>query len=147
LDNKLEFPDKLSIGEDLIFMYRAHAYNPLISVLNRPIYNYYNRIDSASKGLKTLKVIKSRLEYMRQTKEYQKMPRHIQLWIDDSFVGTIFLCIANLRRHKIPLSEGIEDIYNIYTTMFKYNPTELENCRNFQGVKEFLINIGFNQPL
>ena len=145
--NDLEFPDKISIGEDLIFMFRTFAYNPLISVLNKPIYDYYNRVDSASKGLKTLAILKERISYMQQTKEYQRSPRYIQMYIDDGFVGTIFLCIANLQRHGVPLSEEIDKIYNVYATMFKYNQQELKSARNYQKLKSLLQQMGINVPL
>ena len=148
MDNKLEFPDKVSIGEDLIFMFRIYAaYNPLISVLNTPVYDYYNRVDSASKGLKTLNVILSRIVYMHKTPEYQNAPRYRQMYIDDSFIGTIFLCIANLQRHGIPLEQEIDKIYNVYKVMFKYNQEELRSARNYQKIKVYLKQIGLNQPL
>lgn len=145
--NNVKFPDGLSIGEDLIFTFRLYAYNPLLSVLNRPIYDYYNRVSSASKGLKTLNILKSRIEYMHRTKEYQKYPRYAQLWIDDSFIGAIFLCIANLERHGIPLAQEIDKIYDIYTTMFKYNQQELKSARNYQRLKTYFKQIGLNRLL
>ncbi len=145
--NNIEFPDKLSIGEDLIFMFRAHAYNPLISVLNKPVYNYYNHVSSASKGLKTLKILKPRIDYMRHTTEYQNSPRYIQMLIDDSFVGALFLGIANLQRHNIPISQEIDKIYTTYATMFKYNQQELKSARKYQQLKAFLQQLGLNRPL
>ena len=145
--NNVKFPDGLSIGEDLIFTFRLYAYNPLMSVLNKPIYNYYNRVSSASKGLKTLNILKSRIEYMQQTTEYKKYPGYAQLWIDDSFIGAIFLCIANLERHGIPLAQELDKIYDIYATMFKYNQAELKSARNYQKLKNLFQQIGLNRPL
>lgn len=143
----LEFPDKISIGEDLIFMFRVYAHNPFISVLNKPLYNYYNRVDSASKGLKTLNVLLSRIEYLHQTAEYQNSPRYIQMYMDDNFISTIFVCIANLQRHGIPLSEEIDKIYNIYAVMFKYNQQELKSAHKYQSLKKYLQQTEFNLPL
>ncbi len=147
INNGLEFPNKIDVAEDLIFLFRAYAYNPLISSINNPIYDYYNRVSSASKGLKTLAILKERINYMRQTKEYQRSPRYIQMYIDDNFVGVTFLCIANLQRHGVPLSEEIDKIYNVYATMFKYNQQELKSARNYQKLKSLLQQMGINVPL
>ena len=131
----------------MIFLFRSYAYNPLISVINNPVYNYYNRTGSVSKGLTTLNILQKRIDYIRQTAEYKKMPRHAQLWIDDNFVGIIFVGIANLQRHGISFLGEIDKIYNIYTTMFKYNQQELKSARNYQKLKSLFQQIGLNRPL
>lgn len=146
-ENKLHFPSGKDIMEDLIFMYRSYAHNPRISILYEPIYNYYNRVDSASKSVATLNVLEDRMSYMRQTQEYKNTSRQIQMYIDDSFLGTLFISIANLQRHGLPLSTGIEKIYRAYKLMNKYNPEELKNSRNYTKLKALLQKRGVNLPL
>ena len=146
-DNNLQFSNEIKTTEDLIFMYKALAYNPLISVLNQPVYNYHNRTDSTAKGLSLLNNLLSNINYIRQTAEYQKYPRYIQIWIDDSFLALLFVCIANLQRHGIPVSQEIDKIYNIYITMFKYNQQELKSARNYQKLKAYFQQMGLNRPL
>lgn len=143
----LSFPDRMDIMEDLIFMYRAYAYNPYISVVAKPIYNYYNRVDSESKTLKTLDVWEDRLVYLRQTSEYKSSPRQAQMWMNDSYLAMIFVGIANLQRHKIPFEKGLDKIYSAYKSMQNYNAEELKSCRNYIRLKEFLQKNGFNLPL
>ena len=147
MSNNVKFPNNMTNGEDLIFTFKAYTNNPLISVINKPIYNYYNRVSSASKGLETLNVIHHRINYLRQLKEYKSAPRHIQMYVDDEFVGIIFVCIANLQRHGLSLSDGINEIYNIMETMNKYNSQELKTTRNYQKIKLYLQQVGFNLPL
>lgn len=146
-DKDIMFADKVDVAEDLIFLFRAYAHNPLVSVLNRPIYDYYNRVSSASKGLKTLNILQARINHIQQTTEYKNAPRHTQMHIDDSFVGILFLCIANLERHGVPLTQEIDKIYNIYATMFKYNQQELKSARNYQKLKTYFQQMGLNLPL
>ncbi len=144
---QLRFPDGMDNMEDLIFMYRAYAYNPRVSILSEPIYNYYNRIDSESKSMSTLNVLEARSAYMRQTPEYQNSPRRTQIYIDDCFLGTLFVSIANLDRHGIPLSKGIDKIYKAYKSMHRYNSEELKSCRYYQKLKKFLSQRAVNLPL
>lgn len=145
--NNIFFPSGNDIMEDLIFMYRSYAHNPRISILYEPIYNYYNRVDSESKSVKTLKVLKDRMAYMWQTQEYKEASRRTQMYIDDSFLGTIFVSVANLRRHGIPLSAGLDEIRKAYRAMQRYNNEELKSCRNYNKLKELLLKSGFNLPL
>lgn len=145
--HKLQFPSGRDIMEDLIFMYRAYAHNPRISILAEPIYNYYNRVDSESKSMSMLNVLEDRLNYMRQTPEYKSQPRQTQIYIDDCFVGNLFVSIANLERRGLPLSVGIEKIYKVYNMMHQYNLEELKSCRNYQKLKEFLSVNKASQPL
>lgn len=145
--HKLQFPHGMSNMEDLIFMYRTYIYNPRISIVSEPIYNYYNRVDSESKSMSTLNALEARMLYMRKTPEYQKYPRRVQMYIDDSFLGGIFTGIANLQRHGLTLSVGIEQIYNAYKLMQKYNSEELKSCRYYTKLKEFLLKSNINLPL
>ena len=145
--HKLEFPEGMTNMEDLILMYRVYAYNPLVSVTTTPTYNYYNRVDSESKSMSTLNVLKERREYLHKTPEYKAYPRQTQKWIDDNFLSTIFVGIANLQRKKIPFAAGLDKIYDAYNYMLKYNSKELESCRYFGKLKSFLQNINPNQPL
>lgn len=145
--HKLQFPLGKDIMEDLIFMYRAYAYNPRISILLEPIYNYNNRVDSASKKLSVLNVLEDRLNYMRQTPEYKSQLRQTQIYIDDCFIGNLFLGIANLERRGLPLSIGIEKIYRVYNMMNRYNSEELKSCRHYQRLKKFLSADKLNPAL
>ena len=83
---KIQFPTGMDNMEDLIFMYRSYAYNPQVSVLSEPIYNYYNRVNSESKSMSTLNVLQDRTAFMQQTSEYQRQPRQVQMYIDDCFL-------------------------------------------------------------
>lgn len=145
--HELQFPSGMDNMEDLIFMYRAYIYNPLISIISQPIYNYYNRVDSESKSMSTLNALEARMKYMRQTSEYQKHPRLVQMYIDDSFIGGIFTGIANLRRHGLPFSAGIKQISGAYKLMQKYNSEELKSCRYYTRLKELLQKNNINLPL
>ena len=145
--HKMQFPSGMDNMEDLIFMYRAYAYNPRISVLAEPIYNYYNRIDSESKSMSTLNVLEERMAFMRQTPEYNQQPRSVQMYIDDCFLGTLCVSIANLQRRGLPLSVGMDKIYKAYTSMHKYNSEELKSCRYYMRLKTFLQQKGVNLPL
>ena len=144
---KLEFPQNMTNMEDLIFMYRVYAYNPFVSVTTAPIYNYYNRVDSESKSMSTLNVLKERKKYLHETAEYKSYPRQIQKWIDDNFLSTIFVGIANMQRKGIPLIAEIDKINDAYQSMLEYNSKELESCRYFGKLKKVLQNISPNQPL
>lgn len=146
-EHKLEFPQGMDIMEDTVLMFRAYMYNPLISVLTTPIYNYQNRVDSESKSLKALNVWRDRLLFLQQTNEYKSAPRQIQMWMNDSYLSLIFVGIANLQRHKIPLEKGIDKIYQAYKSMQNYNTEELKSCRNYTKLREFLRKSGLNLPL
>ncbi len=146
-EHKLNFPQGVDIMEDTVLMFRAYTYNPLISVLTTPIYNYQNRVDSESKTLKALNVWQDRLNYLHQTNEYKNAPRQVQMWMNDSYLSLIFVGIANLQRHKVPLFEGKDKIYQAYKSMQNYNAEELKSCRNYIKLKEFLRKSGFNLPL
>jgi glycosyltransferase EpsH len=147
INNNVKFPDNMTNGEDIIFTFKLYTHNPYISVSNKAIYNYYNRVSSASKGLETLNIIRKRINYLRTLTEYKNSPRYIQMYIDDGFVGIIMVCIANLQRHGVPLSDGLPEIYKIMETMYKYSQQELKSARNYQKIKSYLQQIGLNQPL
>lgn len=145
--NSLEFPDKINKGEDIIFMLQVYAHNPLISILNIPIYNHYNRTEDIQKSLSNIATIQDSIDYMHQSAEYQKSSRYIQIQMDDVFIAIIFKCMIDLEKHNALTSNKIEEIYSIYATMLKYNQYELKSARNYQKTKSYLQQIGFNQPL
>ena len=78
---KITFLTKLAVAEDFVFIYQSFFYNPYISVLTVPLYNYHNSIHSVSKSAQMLSKSRESLSVMEKTDEFIKSPRRIQLLI------------------------------------------------------------------
>lgn len=61
IDNGIEFPSNISYGEDLALVYTLAMYNPTFTIINKPLYYYYQRSDSLDNNVsqKTLEIIKA----------------------------------------------------------------------------------------
>lgn len=141
------FPKGITCNEDAIFTFRAFLNNPLISVLTDPLHNYRNRTDSISKSENIIKEAPKSFRMMQNTSEFQQANRRTQMLITDSWLFLINLGIANLQRHHLSPESGVEEFYNAYKYMQKYNKEELKSCRNYIKLKDFLQKSGFNLPL
>lgn len=145
--HNITFPEGINIAEDMIFIYKVFAHNPLISVYPTPIYNYHNSIHSASKSTKMLKENRKSLAYMEQTPEFQTSSRRVQLLIKDHWLSLTLLGISNLQRHGAPWGAGAVEAYEAYKTFSMYNAKEQKQCRNLPKIVDFLREVRFNQPL
>lgn len=145
--HKITFPDGINLAEDFIFIYKAFSYNPLISIIPEPIYDYHNSVHSLSKSTRMLKDSRKSLAFMEQTKEFQNSPRRIQLYIRDNWLSLTLLGIANIQRHGAPWGSGAVEAYEAYKTFNIYNTQERKSCRNLPKIMEFLKEVKFNQPL
>lgn len=143
--NKISFPKNIHCYEDDVFLYKAFLHNPKISVLNEPIYNYHNRLDSISKSKNILQCGPESLEIIKESPEYKQATRREQILISDSFVASVFLSIANYRRNKLPLDDVMVMAKNIYDSFSQYNKQELKYCRNYNTLKKILYPDTTNQ--
>lgn len=138
---KIDFPN--GIGEDTSFTFRAYLHNPLISVLNIPVYNYRNRLDSASKSYRVLEESRQTLWQFQQTPEYKNAGRRLQMLMNDSWLFLTILGLSNLQRYGAPYGTGFNEAYAAYKTFSVYNSEELKGCRNFQKLRKILFPDGY----
>lgn len=145
--NKYGITFNNGIGEDISFVFKAYAHNPLISVMNIPIYDYRNRADSVSKSARILRESRQTLAEFQKSNEYKSSGRRTQMLMKDYWLGLIFVGIANLQRHGAPNGAGAVEAYEAYRTFDMYNAQELKSCRNYKKIRAFLEQVKFNQPL
>ena len=131
-----------TFGEDIFFVFRAYAYNPLISVMDIPVYNYLNRVDAASKSQKVISSIGKSMEKFRQIPEYKILTRRQQMLMDDYWLAMYLVGIANLQRHGAPFGSGYEEAYKALKTFSLYNKEEMKSCRNYWKLYELLFGNG-----
>ena len=143
--NKITFPREAQCYEDEIFMYKAFLNNSKISVLNEPIYNYRNRLDSISKSKDIFLCGAKSKDIMQNTPEYKQATRREQMLISDSFVAYLFLGIANLYRNKATGVTVWQEAKSLYDSFSKYNRQELKSCRNYNELKRRLFPDKINQ--
>lgn len=127
-------------GEDIFFAFRAYAYNPLISVLNVPVYNYLNRVDATSKSEKVINSIAKSMEKLRQIPEYKTATRREQMLMDDYWLAMYLVGFSNLERHGISLQSGYAPAYQALQSFSIYNEKELKSARNYQKLRNLLQN-------
>jgi glycosyltransferase EpsH len=132
----LTFPD--GIAEDVVFLYKTYLHNPLITILNTPLYNYHNRIDSVSKNPRIFEDGRKSLKLMQQTDEYIKANRYIQMIIDDSWLFLVILGFSNSTRYHTDISQYSSLINEAYHSFDKYSEAEKKNCRYYQQLKKML---------
>lgn len=128
-----------AFGEDIFFAFRAYAYNPLISVLNVPVYNYLNRVDAASKSEKIINSIAKSMGRLRQIPEYKIATRREQMLMDDYWLAMYLVGFANLERHGISPQKGAEQAYQALQSFSVYNEKELKSARNYQKLRNMLM--------
>lgn len=145
--NKYHITFNNGIGEDISFVFKAYAHNPLVSVMNIPVYDYRNRADSVSKSARILKESRQTLAEFQKSDEYKSSGRRAQMLMKDYWLGLIFVGIANLQRHGAPYGAGAVEAYEAYRTFDMYNEQELKSCRNYKKIRAFLEQVKFNQPL
>lgn len=145
--NKYHITFNDGIGEDNAFIFKTYLHNPFISIMNIPVYNYRNRIDSVSKSEKILKESRQTIVKFQQSEEYKSAPRRIQMFINDWWLFWVLVGISNLQRHGAPYGAGAVEAYEAYRTFDVYNAQELKSCRNYHKIRAFLEQVKFNQPL
>ena len=61
LDNNIEFPNDISYGEDLAFVYTLAMYSPLFTIIDEYLYFYYKRNGSLDSEIneRTIEIIKA----------------------------------------------------------------------------------------
>ena len=143
--NDISFPKDVHCYEDDVFLYKAFLNNPKISILNEPIYNYRNRLDSISKSRDVLLCGEKSLDFMKNTKEYKSATRREQMLISDSFVAYLFLSVANMRRNKLSEVNVGAEAKKIYDSFAQYNRQELKSCRNYNILKQKMFPNQSNQ--
>lgn len=126
-------------GEDIFFAFRVYAYNPLISVLNVPVYNYLNRVDAASKSERIINSIAGSMERLRQMPEYIAATRREQMLMDDYWLAMYMVGFANLERRGISPQKGAEKAYQALQSFSKYNQKELKSARNYHKLRNMLM--------
>ncbi len=145
--NKYNITFNNGIGEDISFVFKAYAHNPFIAVMNIPVYDYRNRADSVSKSARILKESRITLAEFQKSDEYKSAGRRAQMFMNDYWLGLIFVGISNLQRHGAPYGAGAVEAYEAYRTFDIYNAQELKSCRNYHKIRAFLEQVKFNQPL
>ena len=143
--NNISFPEGISCYEDDVFLYKAFLNNPKISILNEPIYNYRNRLDSISKSRDVLLCGEKSLDFMKNTLEYKSATRREQMLISDSFIAYLFLSVANMRRNKLSEVNVGHEARKIYDSFAQYNRQELKSCRNYNILKQKMFPAQSNQ--
>ena len=143
--NNITFPADVHCYEDDVFLYKAFLNNPKISILNEPIYNYSNRLDSISKSKDVLVCGEKSLEFMKNTQEYKQATRREKMLISDSFVAYLFLSVANMRRSKQANINVGSEAKKIYDSFAQYNRQELKSCRNYNILKKKMFPSQLNQ--
>jgi glycosyltransferase involved in cell wall biosynthesis len=143
--NNITFPNGINCYEDDIFLYKTFLNNPKISIVNEPIYNYHNRLDSISKSKDILQCGPKSIDAMQKTFEYKKASRREQMLITDYFVSYLFLGLSNLQRNKVSGINVREDAQKIYDSFSQYNRQELKSCRNYNKLRKLLYPNAVNQ--
>lgn len=137
--HEIVFPSELRVAEDFVFIYKCFFYNPCISVLSEPLYNYHNSVDSVSKSVEMLEKSRESLKVMENTDEFSMSPRRIQLLMRDHWLSLVILGIANLERHGIAPQSGFEQASRALQSFSIYNEKELKSARNYQKLRNMLM--------
>ncbi len=135
---KITFIQGLDCYEDDVFVISLLLHNPYVSILNKPLYNYFNRFDSISKNKNTITCGRKSREAMLNSTAFLTSSRKEKMLIDDLFISYIFLSLANYRRHNLPLDDIAIEAKTIYATFDKYNTTERKSLRNFLKLHQML---------
>lgn len=143
--NRIIFPEEATCGEDDVFIYKAFLNNPLISIMVKPIYNYRNRADSIAKSANIMSENRKTLSILQSSDEFKKASRRIQMLLNDSWLSWTLLGFANIKRHHMPLQQGLLEAEKAYSSFMKYNKEEQKSCRNLQKLKKLLYSDDFNQ--
>ncbi|MBQ8751145.1 MAG: glycosyltransferase family 2 protein [Alphaproteobacteria bacterium] len=138
--NNILFAEDINCAEDIIFNFEIFLKNPKISILDAPIYNYYNRVDSISKSINMVKWAPQSIAKMQQKEAYKKANRNIQLLIDDSLLFLVNIGISNTIRQSGSLNDIKDYVLNAYSSFDKYNIAEKKSLRNYLKLHNMLLN-------
>lgn len=144
---KITFIQGLDCYEDDVFVISLLLHNPYVSILNKPLYNYFNRFDSISKNKNTIICGRKSREAMLNSTAFLTSSRKEKMLIDDLFISYIFLSLANYRRHNLPLDDIAIEAKAIYSTFDKYNIAEKRSLRNYLKLHRMLHGSGIPNPL
>ena len=144
---KITFIQGLDCYEDDVFVISLLLYNPYVSILNKPLYNYFNRFDSISKNKNTITCGRKSREAMLNSTAFLTSSRKEKMLIDDLFISYIFLSLANYRRHNLPLDDIAIEAKAIYSAFDKYNIAEKRSLRNYLKLHRMLHGSGIPNPL
>ena len=137
-NTKITFTQGLDCYEDDVFVVSLLLHNPLVSILDKPIYNYLNRIDSISKNKNTLTCGRKSRKAILSSSAFLSSSRKEKMLIEDLFISYIFLSLANYRRHNLPLDDISAEAITIYTAFDKYNIAERRSLRNYLKLHKLL---------
>ncbi len=140
LNTQVTFSQDLECYEDDVFMVSLFLYNPLISVINKPIYDYRNRFNSISKSKNILICGRKSRNTMLNSKKYISSTSQEKILIDDLFISYIFLSISNYTRYKLPFDSIIKEAEVVYNEFNKYNIAEKKSLRNYLKLHNMLLN-------
>lgn len=145
--HNITFTEGIKCAEDIIFNFQIFLNNPKISILNLPIYNYYNRVDSVSKSKDMIKWAFESMDAMQQKTEYQKADRNTKLIIDDSLLSLINIATSNTIRQEKDIVSIIKELLQAYNLFNKYNIKERKGLRNYIKLHRILYGDGANPIL
>ena len=146
-NNNIIFTPDIKCAEDIIFNFQSFLHNPKISILNEPIYNYHNRVDSVSKSIDMIKWSLISTSKMQQKEEYKKASRNIQMLIDDSLLFLINIGISNASRQNKAFDDMKPYVLEAYRGFDKYNSLERKSLRNYLKLHQILYGNTLIQPL
>ena len=137
-NTKITFAKGLDCYEDDVFIVSLFLHNPLVSIINKPLYNYLNRADSISKSKNTLTCGRKSRETILNSTAFLSSSRQEKMLIDDLFISYLFLSISNYTRHNLPLDAIIKEASLLYSEFNKYNIAERKSLRNFLKLHKIL---------
>ena len=145
--NNISFTEDISCAEDMIFIFQLFLKNAFVSVINTPIYNYYNRVDSVSKSKNIIEWALVSTKKMKEKQEYKNASRKTQMLIDDSFLFLTTLGISNMLRQSETLDKVKAPIKEAYDSFSKYNSIERKSLKNLKKLHYLIYGNDTNQPL
>ncbi|CDB75075.1 MULTISPECIES: glycosyltransferase family 2 protein [Clostridia] len=102
IENKVKFPKEVSYSEDLAALVEIYSKHPKVSVLGEELYNYYQRVDSATKQLnnKSLDICKS-IDFIHEVLEENKL---YNIFLDELemciYLNLFIYVVINFNKHN-----------------------------------------------
>lgn len=147
----LEFNENIKKTEDALYLWEYLLAHPKISIFNQPLYNYYQRSDSAMRNEKLFKnadVLKAAM-ILTETKDFQKASGHIQTRILDRFAQSVQWELYSFRtQFNICTNETyVKNVEQFLSLFDKYNEELIKKLRYYNKVKKELRKSRYNKTL